>query len=324
LANIPKNFSELDSYDIKNSIVTIGSFDGIHLGHKKILDKVNSVSKDKNNSTKVVITFDPNPNLILGKNKLNKNYLISSLNKKIDILTNQYQIDIVVVLRFDKKFALITARNFLKKIVSCFQPTDFIIGYNHSFGFKKEGDFDFLRKNSIKYNYKTHKVKAKKINLNNTKAIKNVTISSTLIREYLLKSKIMKVNMLLGRYFALFGTIIKGKGIGKKINFPTINVIPFEKKIIMPNRGVYLVKVSIDKKLYKGMCNIGFRPTVTNSKEESIEVHIFSVGISSNFYNKDVSIFFIKYIREEKKFKNLEFLAKQLKKDKQNCLSTNF
>ena len=319
-----KAFSELDNYKIKDSILTIGSFDGIHLGHKKILDKVNSVSKDKNNSTKVVITFDPNPNFILGKNKLNKNYLISSLNKKIDILTNQYQIDIVVVLRFDKKFALITARNFLKKIVSCFQPTDFIIGYNHSFGFKKEGDFDFLRKNSIKYNYKTHKVKAKKINLNNTKAIKNVTISSTLIREYLLKSKIMKVNMLLGRYFSLCGTIIKGKGIGKKINFPTINVIPFEKKIIMPNRGVYLVKVSIDKKLYKGMCNIGFRPTVTNSKEESIEVHIFSVGISSNFYNKDVSIFFIKYIREEKKFKNLEFLAKQLKKDKQNCLSTNF
>ena len=230
----------------------------------------------------------------------------------------------MVILKFDKKLALITARNFLKKIISSFQPTDFIIGYNHSFGFKKEGDFDFLRKNSIKYNYKIHKVKPKKINIDNTKTIKKITVSSTLIREYLLKSKIMKANMLLGRYFSLFGTIIKGKGIGKEINFPTINVIPFEKKIIRPNRGVYLVKVSIDKILYKGMCNIGFRPTVTNSKEESIEVHIFSVGISSNFYNKDVSIFFIKYIREEKKFKNLEFLAKQLKRDKQDCLSINF
>ena len=322
MANISKAFSELEAYKIKNSILTIGSFDGIHLGHKKILDKMNRIAKNK--TPKVVITFDPNPNFILGKNKLNKKHLICSLDEKINILKKQYKIDIVTVLKFDKNFASISANSFLKKIVTSFQPSHIIVGYNHKFGFKKEGDIEFLRKNSLEYKYKTHKVLAKKINFDKNSTDKEITISSSLIREYLLKSKIIKANILLGRYFSLFGLVIKGKGIGKKINFPTINIMPFEKNIIRPNRGVYLVKVSIDKMLYKGMCNVGFRPTVTNSKEESIEVHIFSVGISSNFYNKEVCVYFIKYIREEKKFKNLEFLAKQLKKDKQNCLSTNF
>ena len=186
------------------------------------------------------------------------------------------------------------------------------MGDNHNFGHKREGNAHFVQLYS-KSLYKVHLIE-------NQKVYKEM-ISSTKIRNNLLNSKIDKANILLGREYSVRGEVIRGQGIGREINFPTINIEPFDKNQLIPKRGVYYVKLSIQNDLYLGMCNIGFRPTLTNIKEESIEVHIFSVGIDKDFYKKEVELFFIKYLRVEKKFKNLNLLKRQLEKDKQKCLS---
>jgi riboflavin kinase/FMN adenylyltransferase len=187
------------------------------------------------------------------------------------------------------------------------------MGYNHNFGHNREGNIDFIQSQS-RDRFKVHLIK-EQINSNKD------SISSTRIRKYISRGKIEKANILLGRQYSLRGFVVKGQGIGRKINFPTINIKPLNNYQLIPFRGVYFVNLIIENQLYLGMCNIGFKPTLTNSKEESIEVHIFSVGIDRNFYKKEVEVFFVKYLRNERKFKNLDFLRRQLKKDKQNCLS---
>ena len=161
---------------------------------------------------------------------------------------------------------------------------------------------------------RVHQIKGKK-----NKELNRV--SSTLIRESILNGEIHHANIMLNREYSLIGKVVKGKGIGKQINFPTINIKPIYKNQIIPLKGVYYVSLEIDKNIYKGMCNIGVRPTLTNSKEETIEIHIFRAEIDLDFYGKEVKVFFIKYIRSEKKFKNIDFLVKQLEKDKELCMS---
>ena len=147
------------------------------------------------------------------------------------------------------------------------------------------------------------------------------TISSTLIRKFIKNGKIDKANNMLGRLYAIKGNVVNGEGLGKTINFPTINISLLNKLQIVPFSGVYFVHLEIDSNQYTGMCNIGFRPTVTNNKEETIEIHIFRVKTDKDFYGKEVKVFFVEYIREEKKFENIIFLAKQLEEDKNYCLS---
>ena len=308
---ISTTFSKLERYKYTNSIVSIGSFDGVHLAHKKIFDKMNALKKQKNNKN-IVITFNPHPKLVLQNKNTQKKYLLTKLEDKINLIEN-YGIDILFIISFTKKTALITAENFLDKIIKCFKPIHFVIGYNHSFGHKRKGNIDFIRLYSKK-RFKVHLIK-KQIIFNEE------SISSTKIRNYISKGKIDNANILLGREYSLRGFIVKGQGVGRTINFPTINIKALDNSQLIPSKGVYFVKVKLENNLYSGMCNIGFKPTLTNSKEESIEVHIFSVGIDRNFYKKEVEVFFVKYLRNERKFKNLDFLRRQLKKDKQNCLS---
>tara|TARA_B100001142_G_scaffold269008_1_gene274418 strand:- start:1376 stop:2320 length:945 start_codon:yes stop_codon:yes gene_type:complete len=311
LVIISTTFSKLKKYKYTNSIISIGSFDGVHLAHKTIFDKM-SILKNKKDSQSVVITFDPPPKFILQNKNIKQKHLLTELENKSNLIKKS-GVDVLVILSFSKKTASITAENFLNKIIYSFNPNHFVIGYNHNFGYNREGDADFVR-SQAKGRFKVHLIK-EQINSNKD------SISSTKIRKYISKGKIDKANSLLGHQYSLRGFVIKGQGIGKKINFPTINIKPLNSYQLVPFRGVYYVNLIIENQLYSGMCNIGFRPTLTNSKEESIEVHIFSVGIDKNFYKKEVKVFFIKYLREERKFKNLEFLRRQLEKDKQKCLS---
>jgi len=311
LVIISTSFSKLDKYRYTNSIISIGSFDGIHLAHQKIFNKMNNL-KIKDKSKSILITFNPHPSFVLDNKSKTKKKLLTPLNDKISLI-EKYKIDVLVIVSFTKKTALISAESFLNKIIKCFNPYYFVMGFNHSFGYKREGNIDFVRS----YSNNNFKVKLIKEQIIDNK--KN--ISSTKIRNYLLEGKIDKTNLLLGREYSFKGCVVKGKGIGKKINFPTINIKPLDSYQLIPFRGVYSVKLNIENHLYSGMCNIGFRPTLTNSKEESIEVHIFSVGRDKNFYKKEVNLFFIKYLRSEKKFKNLDFLKRQLEKDKIKCLS---
>ncbi len=308
---ISTTFSKLKKYKYSNSIISIGSFDGVHLAHKTIFDKMNLLKKKKD-SKSIVVTFNPLPKFVLQNSNINQKYLLTELNSKNNLIKKS-GIDVLVILLFSKKTALIKAENFLNKIINSFNPSDFVMGYNHNFGYNREGNIDFIRSKS-KGRFKVHLIK-EQINSNKE------SISSTKIRKYISKGKIDKANILLARQYSLKGIVIKGQGIGRKIDFPTMNIKPSNNYQLVPFRGVYYVNLMLENQLYSGMCNIGFKPTLTNSKEESIEVHIFSVGIDKNFYKKEVEIFFVKYLRSEIKFKNLNFLRKQLEKDKQKCLS---
>ena len=308
---ISTTFSKLKKYKYINSIISIGSFDGVHLAHKEIFDKMNSLKKQKNTKN-IVITFNPLPKSVLQNKKAQKKYLLTELEYKKKLIKKS-GIDMLFIFSFTKKTALISAEDFLDKIINSFNPIHFVMGYNHNFGYKRKGNVDFMRFQS-KDRFKVHLIKKQII-------FKKESISSTKIRNYLSKGKINKANMLLGREYLLRGLVVKGQGIGKKINFPTANIKPLDNHQIIPFRGVYSVKIKIEDQLYSGMCNIGFKPTLTNSKEESIEVHIFSVEIDKDFYKKEVEVFFIRYLRNERKFKNLDFLRRQLEEDKQNCLS---
>ena len=314
MVTIPTTYSELSKLNYNNSIITIGSFDGLHLGHKKIFDKMKALSLQKNIlHNKILITFNPHPISVLNKNQKDRYYLSESINQKLEIL-DKFCIDIVVIVEFTQELSLVSASNFFNKIVKSFNPADVVMGYDNGFGHKREGDVTFLKERYGSEKFTLHTVKAKKDK-------NQVNISSTIIRQSIKIGEIEKANIMLGRSYSIMGKVIKGQGIGRTIKFPTINISLLNEKQIVPFFGVYFVHLEIESIEYTGMCNIGFRPTITNNKEETIEIHIFRVKTNKDFYGKEVKIFFIEFIREEKKFKNIDFLVKQLEKDKKYCLS---
>ena len=305
---IETNFEQLKKYNFKETVLTIGSFDGVHLAHKHIFKKMSSFSQ---NHKKIVITFDPHPLFVVNPKISDKNYLLTTMSEKFNLI-KESNIDFLIVLKFDRKTSEISAENFLEKLLETFNPSYFVMGYNHHFGYNKKGNFDFVKK-FVNENVKVIKVDKKNISSH--------SVSSTIIRDKIKNGNMKLASELLGRDYNIEGIIIKGNGIGRKISFPTINMFIKNEHKLKPPRGVYCVKVNLDNKSFKGMCNIGFRPTLTNDKEESIEVHIFNDDIIDNYHNKVMNIEFISYIREEKKFKNLDLLKEQLQKDKQHCLS---
>jgi len=305
---ITTTFTKLDNFITKSSVITIGSFDGVHLAHQDIFHKMNTYSQDL---TKVVITFHPHPYFVLSKEKTKKQFLLTDFDEKCKIL-DKCNIDKLIVIKFTKHTSKVTAERFLEKLIKSFNPLNFIMGFNHNFGFQRKGDYNFVN-NYPNKKFDVISIKKKNINL--------LPISSSIIRKHIKSNQIELANKLLGRKYKIEGNVVKGKGIGRTINFPTLNIKVKNKFKLLPSRGVYFIEILIKKEKFIGMCNIGFRPTLTNDKEESIEVHIFSDNIISNYYNDTVIIYFLKYIRNEIKFKNLDFLKRQLEKDKKYCLS---
>ena len=285
----------------KNSILLIGNFDGLHLGHQKLF-KLAKKYKKKNNLKIGVITFDPIPKMFFNKSLLN--YRISNLNQKIIYFKN-FNIDFLIVKKFNLQFSKIKALTFIKEIIYKKLKANYIfVSNNFRFGNKREGSVKLLKSLQKKYNYKI-------INPNPLKK-KNKIISSTLIRKLLSNGKIFNVNKLLKRNWAIEGIVKKGRGMGKKIGFPTCNIDLNEYVIAKP--GVYAVKVlqGKSKKTLKGIANLGYRPTF-NQKKIILEVNIFN--FNRNLYNKKLTVQFIKFIRGEKKFKGIDQLRKQIKLD---------
>ena len=285
----------------KNSILLIGNFDGLHLGHQKLF-KLAKKYKKKNNLKIGVITFDPIPKMFFNRSLLN--YRISNLNQKITYFKN-FNIDFLIVKKFNLQFSRIKALTFIKEIIYKKLKANYIfVSNNFRFGNKREGSVKLLKSLQKKYNYKI-------INPNPLKK-KNKIISSTLIRNLLSNGKIFNVNKLLKRNWAIEGIVKKGRGMGKKIGFPTCNIDLNEYVIAKP--GVYAVKVlqGKSKKTLKGIANLGYRPTF-NQKKIILEVNIFN--FNRNLYNKKLTVQFIKFIRGEKKFKGIDQLRKQIKLD---------
>ena len=302
-----KIYKSIDEYnESKSSVVTIGTFDGIHKGHQKVFNKVINASKQSNLSS-VVLTFFPHPRIIL--NKYNDIKMIDTLDEKIDHL-EKIGIDHLVIHPFDKKFSLLSADQFIKDyLVEKLKLKHIIIGYDHRFGKGREASITDLKKYSSEFNFVVDEIDAQEI--------EKIAISSTKIRKSINEGDLETTRVYLGRFFSLTGKVVKGDGLGKQIDYPTANIKIEENYKIIPKDGVYYIKTTIDNKLYNGMMNIGHRPTI-GSKEKSIEVNLFN--FNRDIYGKIISINVIKKIRDEKKFSSIEALKAQLAKDQEHCL----
>tara|TARA_B100001173_G_scaffold209680_1_gene180926 strand:+ start:159 stop:1082 length:924 start_codon:yes stop_codon:yes gene_type:complete len=285
----------------KGSIILIGNFDGLHLGHQKLF-RLAQYYKKKYNLKIGVVNFDPMPKMFF--NKKLKNFRLSNIDQKIKLLRN-FKIDFIITKKFDNKFSKTKALNFIIEILNKKLNSKFIfVSSNFRFGNKREGDVNLLIKNEKIYNYKVVKPKP---------LIKNKKIvSSTLIRNFLENGFLEKANKFLNRNWSIQGIVKKGRQVGKKIGFPTCNLDIHDYVLAKP--GVYAVKVlrKSNKKYLKGIANLGYRPTF-NQKKILLEVHLFN--FSGNLYNKLLTVEFLKFIRKEKKFKNVNQLKNQIKFD---------
>ncbi|CAI8326404.1 MAG: Riboflavin biosynthesis protein RibF [Flavobacteriales bacterium] len=302
-----KIYRNIDDYDQeKGAVVTIGTFDGLHHGHQEILKKVVNSSIEKKLSS-VVLTFFPHPRTIL--NKYNNIRMIDTLDEKINQL-DKIGIDSLIIQPFDKSFSLLTADQYIKDfLVEKLKLKHIIIGYDHRFGKGREASVVDLKSYSKEYNFTVEEIEAKEI--------ETIKISSSKIRNSINEGDLETTKKYLGRNFKLTGKIIKGDGLGKKINYPTANIFIKEKYKIIPKDGVYFIRTLIKNKSFNGMMNIGHRPTI-GSNDKSIEVHLFN--FNQDIYNKEISIDIILKIRDEKKFSSIEALKQQLKKDENYCL----
>jgi len=302
-----KIYRSIEDYnEDKRSVVTIGTFDGIHLGHQEILSRLIKSSKNKDLNS-VVLTFFPHPRIIL--NKYNEVKMIDTLDEKI-IHLNEIGIDSLIIHPFDRNFSLLSANQFIKDfLVDKLKIKHIIIGYDHRFGKGREASVTDLKNYANDYDFTVEEIKAQEI--------EKITVSSTKIRNSINQGDIKTTEKYLGRYFNLTGKVVKGDGLGKKINYPTANIFIKETYKIIPKDGVYLVETIIKDKLFNGMMNIGHRPTI-GTKNKSIEVHLFN--FNEDIYGQVISIKMISKIRDEKKFSSIQSLKEQLVKDENYCL----
>ena len=282
-----------------NGVIAIGNFDGLHLGHQKVIKEAKQKAK-KNKIPFGVMTFEPVP--VMFFNKKIKNHRINSLEQKKTQL-KKFKLDFLIIIKFNKSFSSLSAEEFINKII--FKKTKckyLYVSKNFRFGFKRQGNIKTLKKFEKKYQFQNIVTKPYKKG--------NQTISSTFLRKKIRLGKFSEVNKLLNRNWSINGKVIKGRRRGRKIGFPTCNLKLSD--YVVPKLGVYAVKVKSNNFYKNGVANIGYRPTF-NGQHLLLETNIF--GINKNLYNKVISIRFKKFIRPEKKFKNLEHLKKQIKVD---------
>lgn len=288
------------------SVIALGTFDGVHLGHQTIIAELIKEAK-RLDCQPVLVTFFPHPTHVLTPDKPLK--FINSIDERVELLEKQ-GIDHIEVIEFTKAFSKKSALEFIRELLlQKFSLQTLIVGYDHSFGKNKEGDFTTLKDYGITYGFNVKRVKA----LSDGEHI----ISSSLIRGLIREGEINKVNNYLGYTFCLFGTVVKGNQLGRKIGFNTANIILDYPNKIVPKKGVYVVQSEIEGQNYYGMMNIGYRPTV-DGKTQTIEVHYFD--LSKNLYDSKIRVKLLYRIRDEYKFESIEALKDQLLLDKDNSL----
>mgnify|MGYP001352037050 FL=1 len=296
--------------DLKNaissqpSILTLGTFDGVHKGHRKIISNLKSEAK-RNNLRSIILTFFPHPRNIVSSEIIKS---ISTIDEKIKIFSD-LGIDELIIQKFDKSFASMDAKEFIELLVNNLKIKKIIVGYNHRFGKNRSADINVLKDFSLKYDFEVLEIKAFEV--------ENIKISSTKIRDAIQQGNIKLCNNYLGYNFNINGDVVKGKSIGKSLGFPTANIKIVEEYKIMPKNGVYLVRCFFEKEKLYGMMNIGFNPTF-GSNDKTLEVNIFD--FDKDLYGETIRIEFLNFIREEIKFENVELLQNQLIKDRENCI----
>lgn len=297
----------IESFEpLKSTVVTIGTFDGVHIGHQKIVSRlIEAGCRDNLNS--VILTFFPHPRMVLQKDANIK--LLNTIEERSEIL-DKLGLDYLLIKEFSVAFSRLKAEEFVKQIlVDKLKAKKVIIGYDHRFGRNRNADIEDLKKYGQQYGFEVEEISAQDIN--------DVAVSSTKIRAALKEGHIDKANSYLGYNFMLSGKVVKGKELGRQINFPTANIQIEEDYKLIPKQGSYVVYSEIEDVFVYGMMNIGFNPTV-NGKNETIEVHFFD--FDENLYGKSIQVNLLARIRDEQKFESVEALKSQLNKDKNTAL----
>lgn len=303
-----KTFTSINSYkSSKKTIVTIGTFDGVHLGHFQILKKLVENSKVENCES-LVLTFFPHPRMVLQDNSEIK--LLNTIAEK-SILLEKIGIDNLIIHPFDKEFSRLSAEEFVEEIlIKKFNVQKIVIGYDHRFGRNRTADFETLQEFGVQYGFEVEQITAQQVN--------DISISSTKIRTAIVEGNINLANQYLGYNYSITGTVVKGKQLGRTIGFPTANIKIKEDYKLIPKNGVYVVHCFIQEKTYSGMMNIGNRPTVDGTNT-TIEVNIFD--FDQEIYNEQITVEFLDFIRDEQKFDSIDDLKNQIQKDKTTSLN---
>jgi len=292
----------------KKPVITIGTFDGVHMGHSAILKEVVQHATGTGGES-ILITFEPHPRKLLFPNQIL--HILTPLEKKVQ-LVQQQGIEHVVVAHFTKAFSDLTAEEYIRDfLVKHFNPHSIVIGYDHRFGHDRKGDIHMLKKYADQYQYEVVEIPAQLID--------EATVSSTKIRKALTEGHVQDAAHMLGHNYTVAGTVIKGRQLGKELGYPTANLQPSDADQLIPALGIYTVRVKHNGNTYGGMMSIGYNPTVTDEKRVNIEVNIFD--FDEIIYDHTIEIEFIAWLRNEEKFVSLDALKAQLAKDKEASLS---
>ena len=301
-------YRELDKIpQFKDSVVTIGTFDGCHRGHQDIIKKV-IYNSEINGSNSILVTFEPHPRHVLQPDV--KLPILMHIDRKLDFLKS-FNLNATVVIPFDEEFSKMTANDFLKNIIlKQLNASKVIVGYDHHFGFNRDGSPDFLKDESTNSNFEVEIV--------NPISDQEMIISSTHIRQSIKNGFVRRASFELGWVFGFEAKVVTGSGRGKELGFPTANFIPIEKNQLIPANGVYCIRGRINGNSLYGMCNLGVRPTFDET-DFVMEVHFFQNEVD-DIYSKIITVEFLERVRDEKKFSNPKELIEQLEKDKEICM----
>lgn len=301
-----KTFNSIQEFSSKKpSVLTIGTFDGFHIGHQKIVTRLIQVANEKKLNS-LILTFFPHPRMVLQKDSEIK--LIHTITERSNELANT-GLDNLIIHPFSKDFSRLTATEFVRDIlVNQLNIKHIIIGYDHRFGRNRTANINDLKDFGELYGFTVEEISAQDCN--------DVTVSSTKIRNALLDGEIEKANQYLGSPFQLNGIVSRGKGIGRTINYPTANIVINENYKLIPKNGVYIAKANVNNQSFFGMMNIGTNPTV-NGTQQSIEIHLFN--FNNDIYGEEISVSILKHIRDEQKFDSIEQLQSQLQIDQQEA-----
>jgi riboflavin kinase/FMN adenylyltransferase len=299
---------------LPHTVVTSGTFDGVHIGHQKILQRIKEIvifirEKEHKYAESVVITYHPHPRLVLFPDQSNL-FLLSTLEEKINLM-EKHGVEHLLIIPFNKEFSQTSSEDFIQNIlINRLNTKKLVIGYDHRFGKNREGSFEYLQANQHLYPFEIEEISRQDID--------NVAISSTKIRNALMQGKIEMANEYLGHFYMLSGQVVEGNQIGRTIGYPTANIAIQEKHKLIPADGIYAVRILHNDLIYKGMLYIGSRTTLGDDLQKTIEVNIFD--FDKQIYGEHLSIELVALLRKEMKFNSIEEMKEQLDKDKKEAI----
>ncbi len=304
--NVYNDIKEIER-DTK-TVITIGTYDGLHLAHRQVIDKVTGLAKEKGFRS-FIVTFEPHPQEVL-KNKTPDIKLLTAIDEKLRLF-EKAGVENVLVIKFTEEFSKTDAKEFYEKyIYGGIGLSDLVIGYDHLFGRNREGSFETLKAISSEYGFNIHRV--------DEIDIEGKPVSSTRIRHALAEGNIEEANKLLGYEYGFDGIVVEGDKVGRTIGYPTVNLKPVKENKVMPKEGIYCVRVIFNRDEYYGMMYHGFRPTLSEGIQRALEAHIFD--FNKNVYGEKITISFLIRLRDDKKFSGKEELIAQIDKDKEDSL----